>query len=192
LKQNNPYYAGIEISEDNLAQLPVDGSISEKIASIEMPSDICDGNFGDVEDAPDVNGDRIHKSFFPTGSSSFQDDQIRSKLNWPPMKEKVDEFKRKGYIVCAFPTLLPRGTADYHDERLKEVKASNYFKHLLFYHDDRFAQHATFRYFAFNTWMRWSALNRKRRDVPPSGRSPLFFYYYFYYLLNKNISPFLF
>lgn len=30
------------------------------------------------------------------------------------------------------------------------------------YHDGRFAKHPTFRFFAYNSWMRWTAMNDGR------------------------------
>lgn len=49
---------------------------------------------------------------------------------------------------------------------------ANYFKHLILYHDKRFANHPRFRYFALNTLMRHRALQTGRiyvRQNPHDG-----------------------
>ncbi|KAK3922134.1 ATP-dependent DNA helicase [Frankliniella fusca] len=69
----------------------------------------------------------------------------------------VDEFNTEGYIACAFPTLFCKGYADLRSPRSKKVNPGAYFQHLLNYKDGRFARHTTFRFFALNSWMRWTA-----------------------------------
>ena len=59
------------------------------------------------------------------------------------------------YMINAFPTLFPQGKADFHARRDVKVNAQDYFKHLLRYRDGRFAQHSRFRYFAWNSILRW-------------------------------------
>src|SRR5579859_4540182 len=59
------------------------------------------------------------------------------------------------YMINAFPTLFPQGKADFHARRDVKVNAQDYFKHLLRYCDERFAQHSRFRYFAWNSILRW-------------------------------------
>ena len=54
------------------------------------------------------------------------------------------------------------GAADFVAPRPLAVTVGNYFKHLLMYADGRFARHPHFRYFAFNTEMRWQALQAGR------------------------------
>ena len=58
----------------------------------------------------------------------------------------------------AFLVLYPYGIGDLCAERIQEVKAAEYFKHLLWYKDGRFAKHPRWRYFALNSVMRWRAL----------------------------------
>jgi ATP-dependent DNA helicase PIF1 len=61
-------------------------------------------------------------------------------------------------MVKAFPALYPHGLAGLRSVREREVKPAEYFKHLLWYKDGRFARHPRWRYFASNSSMRWRAL----------------------------------
>ena len=88
--------------------------------------------------------------------------QTPQPLSWPTTGSPLNEFTTEGYMTCAFPTLFPTGNADFLAPRLHTVTVGNYFKHLLMYHDRRFAQHPRFRYFALNTEMRWRALQTGR------------------------------
>ncbi len=75
----------------------------------------------------------------------------------------------------AFPTLFPNGAASFHTSRQREVSFKDYVKHLMRYKDDRFAQHARFRWWAFNTMMRaqakgtskwtWKRVNNRNVDI---------------------------
>ena len=58
------------------------------------------------------------------------------------------------YMIDAFPILFPTGAADFHEHRPDNVSPQDYFKHLLRYRDDRFAQHPQFRFLLTFT-MRW-------------------------------------
>ena len=80
-------------------------------------------------------------------------------VSWPSTgPTPVNEFRTEGYFTCAFPTLFPTGAADFSAPRPRTVTIGNYFKHLMMFHDGRFAKHPRFRYFALNTEMRWRAL----------------------------------
>ena len=64
----------------------------------------------------------------------------------------------EGYMARAFPTLYPYGRGDLCSERARDIKPAEYFKHLMWYKDGRFARHTRWRYFALNSSMRWRAL----------------------------------
>ena len=86
-------------------------------------------------------------------------------------------------MFCAFPTLFLTGAADFFAPRPRSITIGNYFKHLMMYHDQRFAKHSRFRYvhlyscsvsvlhfifcryFALNTEMRHRALQTGRLYV---------------------------
>ena len=68
-------------------------------------------------------------------------------VSWPSSSgNPINEFTTEGYISCAFPTLFPTGAADFVAPRQRCVTVGNYFKHMMLYHDMRFAKHPRFRY----------------------------------------------
>ena len=72
-----------------------------------------------------------------------------------PINEHDPNLK---YIVDAFAYLFPTGAADLHAEhKFGKVTPVEYFRHLLRWHDGRFARDPRFRYFALNSIMRWRA-----------------------------------
>ena len=85
-------------------------------------------------------------------------------MNWPPVdKERpANEFLAEGLMSRTFPTLFPYGLAEYNCPRSRKPTIGEFFKHLLYYRDGRFAQHPRFRYWAFNMEMRWRALQTGR------------------------------
>ena len=66
------------------------------------------------------------------------------------------------YMIDAFPCLYPEGKADFHIKRPHTVSAQEYFKHLIRYRDGRFARHPRFRYFTWNSILRWDGKKRSR------------------------------
>ena len=70
----------------------------------------------------------------------------------------INEFQDVGYIARAFPTLFPKGIGDLNESRLHKLRAEEYFNYLLRYPDRRFAKDPRFRFFAFNSLLRWRAL----------------------------------
>lgn len=117
----------------------------------------------------------LERSFVPTVPQRMTESEILRQLvhqttinqtpqplSWPTTGSPLNEFTTEGYMTCAFPTLFPTGNADFLAPRLHTVTVGNYFKHLLMYHDRRFAQHPRFRYFALNSEMRWRALQTGR------------------------------
>lgn len=60
---------------------------------------------------------------------------------WPEIEGvPINEFQTIGYIVRAFPTLYPTGIADLRGERIKDIKPAEYFRHMMWYKDSRFAR----------------------------------------------------
>ncbi|KAE8738768.1 hypothetical protein FOCC_FOCC015740 [Frankliniella occidentalis] len=162
LKHNNKFYEDIMINEDNLNLLPEDSNVSDEIQSY-CGNDISEKNVipMDVDDGicEESNIDDPYRTVVSDVHFPHQDEQIRNYLNWPSFESQpIDEYSTPGYIACAFPTLFCYGKADLRDWHEKDVNASNYFRHLLRYRDERFSKHKTFRFFAYNSWMRWTAL----------------------------------
>ena len=94
--------------------------------------------------------------------SIFDPQYSHQHVNWPSSVSPINEFKTEGYICSVFPTLFPQGSADVLAPRERTVTIVSYFKHLMLYHDQRFATHPRFRYFALNTQMRHQALQTGR------------------------------
>jgi hypothetical protein len=70
----------------------------------------------------------------------------------------IDEASgRERILSLAFPTLYPTGQADLNTPRLRNVSLIDYARHLLCWHDQRFARHARWRFFVFNMYMRQRA-----------------------------------
>ncbi|KAK3916400.1 ATP-dependent DNA helicase [Frankliniella fusca] len=174
LKANNPWYADIEINEENVQLLPEDDNVYNVFESVCVSSE-SSSNFHTDIDGEETETDEeysdnmqnseaefanVYVSGLPQVNAESTENQIKSHLEWPIIDDKpINEFSTEGYICRAFPTLFCYGTADLRSGRLHSVSAGEYFKHLLNYKDGRFARHLTFRFFALNSWMRWSALD---------------------------------
>ena len=151
---NSLYYHNIHIDPDadliGLCSMTLESSDDQELPS---PQDI---------DSYDTH---LARTFIPsTPQRLTEQETIRQSINerqshqslptvpWPPSSgTPINEFNTEGYILCAFPTLFPTGTADFVAPRPNAVTISNYFKNLLMYDDGRFVRHPRFRYFALNT-----------------------------------------
>ncbi|KAJ1524613.1 hypothetical protein ONE63_011097 [Megalurothrips usitatus] len=161
LINNNPHHFDVEINEENLKLLPEDGNYYDKVRSYDLQED--DENLDDSTCGSDSEDEENYASVIESGvpmvGKPTESAQLQTVLEWPPReKAPVNGFTMLGYVCMAFPCLFPYGKADLNSPREKPVSALNYFKHLMRFHDDRFAQHPRFRYFALNSLMRWSAL----------------------------------
>ncbi|KAK3918290.1 Ribonuclease 3 [Frankliniella fusca] len=160
LKTNNPLYKDIVISEENLHTLPENGCVYDDIPSISVQNQEQNENvtLNDEEVSEENVTDNVQQSGVPSKLTPHQDEAINKCLKWASMSHNpVKEKDTPGFMPSAFPTLYPHGTADINDAR-QEIKTADYFRHLMNYHDGRFAQHPTFRFFAYNVWQRWTAL----------------------------------
>ncbi|KAK3932747.1 52 kDa repressor of the inhibitor of the protein kinase [Frankliniella fusca] len=160
LKQNNKFYENIEISENNIAELPIDGNVYEHLRNIHNYNENDDGGIEQLEGGSEIFDD-IYDSYVPDCKFPSQDENIKNISDWPKIgTAPINEFQTPGYIPMAFPCLFPTGECDLLDKsRFYEMKPINYFRHLLKYEDQRFAQHSSFRFFALNSILRWNALN---------------------------------
>lgn len=180
LIENNIYYRAnrIHIDMNAVSQLPLDGNLKDlKTIVAEKPAEI-DQHVEAAEDSELSN--EMHQSFVPiTVESVTEQENIRrsfeqpqsnqsaslssTPISWPlVLGTPVNEFTTEGYFSCAFPTLFPTGAADFLGQRQRRITVGKYFKHLMMYHDGRFAKHPRFRFFALNTEMRWRALQLGR------------------------------
>ena len=85
----------------------------------------------------------------------------------------ISEFKAKGYMALAFPTLFPNGRGHFDEPRDYPLKWDQWSQHLMRFYDGRFAQHRRFPHFMLNTHERHVAIQRAgvfvNRD-PQAGR----------------------
>lgn len=150
LKLNNPYYTDIEIDEQQISQLPINGSIYNMLKSIEVPDQAESPSDGDLE--------QVYESVIPNDIQLYEKEKIESAINnnipWLQATNVINEFTCEGYVSMAFPSLFPLGKAELNDfTRPNNMKltALEYFQFLMQYKDQRFAKYPRFRYFALNT-----------------------------------------
>jgi ATP-dependent DNA helicase PIF1 len=169
LKENNTYYNDITIDNEILESLPENGSVFNMLPQIHEKQTV-DDDANDNEHENEYENESISRTFVPLPPPTRrEDDAINETLDrmqsnnsptiWPDIEGvPINEFKTAGYIARAFPTLYPYGRADFRSSRAIRVLPAEYFKHLLWYKDGRFARHSRWRYFALNSSMRWRAL----------------------------------
>ena len=167
---HNRYYHNVNINHDVLALLPSDGDL-HGLTTMTVSSN--EEEPPARQDADPYNA-HLGSTFVPMPTTGLTEQQtIRQSVQqptstpptvpWPSVGgSPINEFRTEGYITCAFPTLFPTGAADFVAPRARTVTVGNYFKHLMLYHDGRFAKHPRFRYFALNTEMRHRALQAGR------------------------------
>ncbi|KAK3908156.1 LOW QUALITY PROTEIN: V-type proton ATPase subunit C [Frankliniella fusca] len=153
LKVNNKYYCDIEICEENINDLPVNENVYGKIQGCSVgengsihinDNEKTSSNNDEVQDGELDFGNVIHESRMPITVSFSTEEQVESTIvDWPEMNTTPDDEYNSD--------------ADLRCQRDSKVNASDYFQHLLNYKDGRFARHPTFRFFALNSWMRWTA-----------------------------------
>ncbi len=151
LIDNNLYYRDVTINQNILASLPVDSLLTE-IRTIRVSSSEVDMPARDDEDPHSAH---IPSTFLPmpqrgvTEEEAIQQSVIQGNnhVKWPSTTgNAVNEFTTEGYMSCAFPILFPTGMADFLSPRQRPVTIGNFFKHLILFHDQRFARHPRFRY----------------------------------------------
>jgi hypothetical protein len=164
LKANHPDYRYITISTDRIAALPVDGDVSSSVTCI---TDNTLGLDGPVEltNAPPNSQSVVLSLDQDTTEANLILEGITGRkppstgLPAPSIRHTpVDEASgRERILSLAFPTLYPTGQADLNTPRLRNVPLKDYARHLLCWHDQRFARHARWRFFVFNMYMRQKA-----------------------------------
>ncbi|KAK3929764.1 ATP-dependent DNA helicase [Frankliniella fusca] len=167
LKHNNRFYFDVEISESNIDALPENDNVFDLLNGFDIEEQIEEPALplphNDLQTEPTDPTNEILEDIYDSGNpimtKAVGSDQIVSMLSWPTISNQpINEFNDESYIVQAFPCLFPKGNGNIKIHKGKMESALNYFKHLMRYKDDRFSQHNRFRYFALNSYMRWSAL----------------------------------
>ena len=164
LKLNNIYYKNIEIDEEIIKQLPINGNISNELQCLNIDTvKNTQINSSESNNLSENYDNTLVESNIPDISIINQDQRINKELNldYPTLdNDPINEFTTEGYIACAFPHLFPQGIADFSQTREIKVTLDQYFKHLMKYKDKRFAQDPRFRFFALNTIMRHGMLQK--------------------------------
>ena len=94
----------------------------------------------------------------PNSDESNANEELTNVLNWPGIGSSlINKYNTVGLFDMAFPSLFPKGEADWLQPRRRNVHLHEYAKHLLKYHDNRFGRHPCFRYFLLNIIMRHHA-----------------------------------
>jgi hypothetical protein len=171
LKANHPDYCHITISADRIAALPVDDDVSSSVICITDDTLDLDGPDGPVEltDAPPNSQSVVLSLDQDTTEANLILERITGRrppsgLPAPSIRQTpIDEASgRERILSLAFPTLYPTGQADLNTPRLREVPLKDYARHLMSWHDQRFARHARWRFFIFNMYMRQKARSTAR------------------------------
>ncbi len=170
LKGNNRYYADITINNEALQSLPEDDSIVDILPQLQGDQLIDDLDDIDIENGDDA----IMHTFVPLlPINKHEEVAINDTLErvqnqnphvlWPEIEGSlINKFQTVEYIMRAFLTLYLTSKANLCAERVRDIKPAEYFKHLIWYKDGRFARHTCWRYFALNSLMRWKALQEGR------------------------------
>ena len=191
LQQNNPCYHDIRINHGNLAVLPENG----------IPMDLPTETLADNEENTSVNEDQPSEenneemteftSIDDVRGTTTEIDHIRTAVNdgatvaeqpvqWPRQNNSpANEYNVSGLFTQLFPTLFPKATADHSRTpdhlALSQVKRAEWIKHLMCFHDGRFARHPRFRYQVYDMIQRQRAnetgrvfvrRNEEQRDIP--------------------------
>jgi len=173
--------ATFQLDVEALNSLPEDGSVLHRLRSVNNDTSITPGQMNENQ-GPDVasgegeeqeNLNMISTGFVPSLMPGEREIvQMREQLQ--PVEVTLTQLQIRGtpinehdpnvrLIVDAMPILFPTGQADIHDERpIGKVNPEQYFRHLMRWHDGRFARHPRFRYLALNSIMRWSAKTQAR------------------------------
>ncbi|XP_059076419.1 uncharacterized protein LOC131875765 [Cryptomeria japonica] len=167
---NDPYYKDVKLDELALTYLPIS---STDISNL-LYATISTTNPGDAEfmQSDIIEDDALQENM--ESRSSFVENillalreveevcsllqlgkgQPTPTLNWPPISlSPINEYTTEGLFAMVFPTLFPKGSTIFKQQRIKEVKLHEYALHLLRYHDNRFGQYPRFRYFILNILM---------------------------------------
>ena len=155
LIEHNIYYRNVTIDHSVLAQLPTDGDLTN-LPTMRVNYDEEEMPARDDDEPYDAH---LSSTFVPLPVRGQTEQQVIRQsviqqnqsstptVSWPSScGNPINEFTTEGYISCAFPTLFPTGAADFVAPRQHSVTVGNYFKHLMLYHDKRFAKHPRFRY----------------------------------------------
>ena len=178
LRHNNPYYHDVEMDEEALALLPVDDEVEVGgvFAVVEGEDGAAGAGGGATGPAQGPNGDEAdpgeRESMLPPGAGAGLTEREElaraaaaagaapgSNATPTPLspfvypengEEALDEWGTEGLFTMAFPHQFPHGEGDISTLRDVSVKLGEWGKHLINYHDGRFADDPRLRYVLLN------------------------------------------
>jgi ATP-dependent DNA helicase PIF1 len=168
LKEHHPGYVDIELDEEALSALPCDSDISDNVTALEDPEPSTETAepIPEGEEAPEISA--VVPNLAPLQSErdllADQIEGLRTHLTMPSVRSTpINNFgSHERLFSIAFPTLFPKGEADYAAPRYRSVTLSAWAAHLMRYHDRRFATHPQFRYVVFNQILREQAFRASK------------------------------
>ncbi|CAL1671665.1 unnamed protein product [Lasius platythorax] len=152
LQVNNPYYRDIQIADEVLESLPIDGNISQNLHYIDESG----------VSKEDIEDDDIVETAVPMQQQQRQQSVLEHAIQWPTGNSfPINKYRTEGYLSMAFPHLFPDGMVDYTDFRqITKLSYSEWTKFLIEYHDHRYARDPRFRFHALNTMQRHESIMR--------------------------------
>jgi hypothetical protein len=140
------------IDWDSLHSLPEDGTIFHRLRSIQQTEvEIASDDQLDPNDLYEDNDPTLNvtsNGFVPSLHSN--ESEVSALQNGLQLTEAIltmptihpapinEHDQNRRYITEAFSNLFPTGRSDFHEDRLHNVSAPDYFKHLMRYCDGRF------------------------------------------------------
>ena len=164
LRENHPDYRDITLSTARIAALPEDDDVSSSVPYV-TDDTLTAEEAVELLDAPPPTLSMVVSVTEETTEADLILADITGRRRPPPgipapeiRRTPIDEISGKERVLSqAFPTLYPTGLADINTPRLRSVALKDYARHLLCWHDTRFAQHARWRFLVFNMFMRQRA-----------------------------------
>ncbi|KAL6789495.1 hypothetical protein GGI42DRAFT_347248 [Trichoderma sp. SZMC 28013] len=171
LRDNHPGYRDIFIDQDRLSQLPVDGDVSDQLFNHRQPEVIIEDTVADADlpHDDDYDGAAVpnliaaqteldqlrdlleNREVLPAEQIPFQqllhqhspEPSPHRYIRMPNIRSTpISEFNRSQPLLSlAFPTLYPRGEADFVYPRLRSITYDQYLAHAMKYHDGRFTRY---------------------------------------------------
>ena len=173
LRTHHDDYRNIELSQENIDALPQDGSVHTRMQVhevIECPNEGITESANDNDDNSDQEDAEGFAEPRVVAVPDLMADQTEleraqaaiqfrtTKLSVPSFRQTpISEWNRQCVFRMAFPSLFPDGKGDFYLPREHQFTLKEWIRHLLRYHDKRFARHPRFRYVVFNTLLRADA-----------------------------------